>query len=198
MAHPDDAELCMGGTLARFAHAGYDVHIVVASIPNLREARVEETRRAAAILGAKVHWAFHEGTWRIEDIPVSNLVGIFDEFVRNLAPHLIFTHWDHDTHYDHVTVAKAALASVRRRSVNVYMCESPNLYAPTEIAFDANTFVDITNFMKQRLDSVRIHETQTLDRNYEDQILTRARFYGHRFNCKYAEAFKCVIQELRT
>lgn len=197
MAHPDDAELCMGGTLARFAHAGYETHIVVASIPDGRERRIEEAERAAELLGATLHLVKRGGTWQVEDIPVSELVRFFDGFVKKLAPDMVFTHWDEDTHYDHMLVSKAALACCRRIDVDLYMCEQPNLCAPTTRPFDANTLVDVSDFMQQRLASINAHKSQVAGRNYDEHVLVRARFYGDRLGCQYAEAFRCVLQRLR-
>ena len=63
-AHPDDAEFGAGGTLARWAAAGCDVTMVVltdgskgtwdedVAIEDLKQARRQEQRRAADILGA--------------------------------------------------------------------------------------------------------------------------------------------------
>jgi LmbE family N-acetylglucosaminyl deacetylase len=33
-AHPDDLEIGMGGTIAKLAELGYDVKLVVATLPN--------------------------------------------------------------------------------------------------------------------------------------------------------------------
>jgi LmbE family N-acetylglucosaminyl deacetylase len=197
MAHPDDAELCAGGTLARFAARGHDVHIVVASIPDLRETRIEEAQAGASILGATVHFPARHGTWQVEDIRMYELVRIFDQFVQDISPNIVFTHWENDTHYDHTLVAKASLSATRRRCVDLYMCEQPNLYAPQASAFAPDTFVDVSDFMEQRLASVRAHQSQVAGRTYEQHMLARASFYGDRCQCKYAEAFKCVIQQLK-
>lgn len=197
MAHPDDAELCMGGTLARFAHAGCETHIVVASIPDQREKRLVEARRGAEILGAQLHFIEREGLWQVEDIPVYELVRAFDGIIRELAPNMIFTHWDEDTHYDHRVVSMAALACCRRMDIDFYMCEQPNLCAPTARPFDLNTFVDVSDFMEQRLASINAHGSQIATRGYDEHVLVRARFYGNRLGCQYAEAFRCVFQRLR-
>ena len=33
-AHPDDIEIGMGGTVAKLARLGYDVNLVIATLPN--------------------------------------------------------------------------------------------------------------------------------------------------------------------
>src|SRR5207253_3020542 len=66
-AHPDDPEISAGGTLARWADAGAEVHLVVttrgdkgtndpdADLDALAQLRVEETAAAARVLGIADH-----------------------------------------------------------------------------------------------------------------------------------------------
>ncbi|MCI0643792.1 MAG: PIG-L family deacetylase, partial [Chloroflexi bacterium] len=69
LAHPDDESYGLGGTLARYAREGVDVHVAIAtdgaagSIDErwqgdhnrLVEARAEEVKAAAQILGVTLH-----------------------------------------------------------------------------------------------------------------------------------------------
>src|SRR5215468_9641257 len=66
-AHPDDPEISAGGTLARWADLGAEVHIVVttrgdkgtsdpdANLEELVKVRIEETAAAARVLGVTGH-----------------------------------------------------------------------------------------------------------------------------------------------
>src|SRR6266550_2281142 len=66
-AHPDDAEISCGGTLARWAKAGTEVHVVVCTLGDkgtddpdvdpgeLTQRRAEESAAAAAVLGLAGH-----------------------------------------------------------------------------------------------------------------------------------------------
>ena len=66
-AHPDDPEISAGGTLARWADAGAEVHVAVttrgdkgtsdpeADLEALARLRVEETAAAAHVLGIAEH-----------------------------------------------------------------------------------------------------------------------------------------------
>ena len=51
-AHPDDVEIGMGGTIKRLSSQGHEVITCIAVIPDNRELRFEESRRAGEILGA--------------------------------------------------------------------------------------------------------------------------------------------------
>src|SRR3954466_3053365 len=66
-AHPDDPEISAGGTLARWADGGAEVHVVVttrgdkgtsdpdADLDALVRTRVDETAAAARVLGITAH-----------------------------------------------------------------------------------------------------------------------------------------------
>ena len=44
-AHPDDIEIGMGGTVAKLNGLGYDVNLVVATLPNFVKTDTKEQRR---------------------------------------------------------------------------------------------------------------------------------------------------------
>src|SRR5437660_890930 len=74
-AHPDDPEISAGGTLASWAEAGADVAVLIttqgdkgtqdpnADLGELARLRVEETAKAAALLGftGHFHLGYHAG-----------------------------------------------------------------------------------------------------------------------------------------
>jgi len=53
-AHPDDIEIGMGGTIAKLSALGYDMNLVVATLPNFTKIDKKEERRNEAIMSAKV------------------------------------------------------------------------------------------------------------------------------------------------
>ncbi len=200
MAHPDDAELCMGGTIARYAHAGFRAEIVISSLPDFPDVRRAEAAQGAAVLGAGVRILAPPSkreTWQVEDFPVYRLVAAFDAILEELQPSLVFTHWPKDTHFDHVRVSQAAFSATRRHRVDLYLCEQPNLYAATVEPMKLNTYVDVSQFMDKRLDSIACHRSQTQGKTYSEHVRARTRFHGERTGCQYAEAFCCAIQRLR-
>ena len=126
--HPDDAEVLVGGTIARCTQKGHDVLIVTVTVPNQKEIRVEESERAAAILGARL---------KVLDLNpyelVFNrrLVEIFDNVLADFQPDVIYTSWIHDSHQDHVTVAQATIAAARkniRRHFRYYGAKNQKRY----------------------------------------------------------------------
>ena len=197
MAHPDDAELVMAGTLARFVSQGYKVCLLVLSLPTKSELRKEELRVAAQILGIEANLVNTKSkTWRAEDLPMHYLVSQIDIWMSNLRPVSVFTHWVNDTHNDHKITAKAVLASVRRGSTNIYMCATPYLTIPTSTTFEPNSFVDTSEWMKIAIESMRVYTSEPRILEYIEQATVRSRYYGKMINSEFADAFICIRQEL--
>lgn len=195
-AHPDDAEICLGGTLAVLARNGWDVHVLIASVPDHREHRLAEVAAGARVLDAQVEVLERPGCWQVEDLPTYDLVREFDLRVRKLCPTRVFTHWPGDTHYDHQLVARAALSAVRGQHVDLYQCEQANQYAPSAVPFPADTYVDVSAVLRDKLASVACHVSQDAAARYSEHLRARARLHGERAGCEYAEALHCVTQRL--
>ena len=53
-AHPDDIEIGMGGTVAKLVGMGYDVNLVIATLPNFVETDTKEERKKESTISAKV------------------------------------------------------------------------------------------------------------------------------------------------
>ena len=193
--HPDDAEVLMGGTIAKYAQKGHDVLIVVVTIPNQEEKRVEESKKAAAILGARLsilnlnpyELAFNR-----------NLVQIFDNILKDFPPDIIYTSWIHESHQDHTAVSKATIAAARKNACSLYMYEQALPSGLTPYAFKAQAFVDISDTIETKIESVLAHDSQV--QNFSEQwiqgIRARATYRGFQINVEYAEAFE-VVKEIK-
>jgi LmbE family N-acetylglucosaminyl deacetylase len=193
-AHPDDAEICFGGTLIGLARGGWDVHVLVASVPDSRERRLAEVAAGAEVMGVHVEVLDRAGCWQVEDLPAYLLVREFDARVRELAPDRVFTHWTGDTHNDHVLTAKAALSAVRGQRIDLYQSDQANQYAPSATSFPVNTYVSA--HLEDKLAAVACHVSQSAGDKYAEHLRARARYHGERAGCAEAEAFTCVIQRL--
>ena len=196
--HPDDAEVLMGGTIAKYAQKGHDVLIVVVTVPNEKEKRKEEAKNAAAILGARVE------ILDIDPYELSfnrDLVQKFDKVMSDFTPDIIFTSWIHDSHQDHVNTSSATIASARNNNCSLYMYEQAIPSGVTPYAFRPQTFVDISETIEIKKKSVLAHESQLekFTEQWIEGMIGRAAFMGFRINVKYAEAFEIVkeIKEIR-
>jgi len=193
--HPDDAEVLMGGTIAKYIQKGHDVLIVVVTIPVQKEKRIEESKRAAAILGARLsildlnpyELAFNR-----------NLVQIFDDVIRDFPPDIIYTSWIHESHQDHTAVSKATIAAARKNACSLYMYEQALPSGLTPYTFRAQAFVDISDTIETKIKSVLAHDSQvqSFSEQWIQGIRGRATYRGFQINVEYAEAFE-VVKEIK-
>lgn len=130
MAHPDDETFGPGGTIARYAHAGAEVHLATATRgeagmvgdppvtdrEHLGEVRARELSAAAEILGiAKVHFlGFLDG--QLGSVPREQLVERAVEVVRRVRPHVLvgFGPEGVSRHPDHKVMCEVALSAFDR------------------------------------------------------------------------------------
>lgn len=191
-AHPDDVEIGMAGTVSRLAAAGNDVYICIATIPEDRERRMGEARAAARIMGAKdvIFMSI-----RAQDLGYNRkTIGAIDSIVRDLSPHSIFTHWVEDSHQDHVNLTRCVIAATRKNHFNVYMYEQTIPGGITPAAFRAQYLIDVSNFIDEKMASVKAHASQ-IPRNGDwwiEGIRGRAMYRGYQMRTKYAEAFEII------
>lgn len=189
--HPDDAEVLMGGTIAQYTRRGHDVLIVLVTVPNRKQQRIEEAKTAAGILRGEI---------AVLDIDCyelvfnRRLVESFDGIVRSFPPDVIYTSWLHDSHQDHIAVAQAAIASTRRNNCSVYMYAQALPGGLSPATFREQAFVDISETIDLKIQSVLAHESQV--KNFTERwiegIKGRAAYMGFRINKDYAEAFEVV------
>lgn len=130
MAHPDDETFGPGGTIAKYAREGAEVHLVAATRgdagmlgdppvtdrEHLGEVRAAELEAAAEVLGAaKVHHlGFLDG--KLAETPRESLIESAVEAVRRVRPHVLvgFGPDGVSRHPDHKTMCEAALAAFDR------------------------------------------------------------------------------------
>ncbi len=106
--HPDDIEFQCAGTLALLAQLGHEVHVAVMAggemgsptLPpqQIREIRLQECAASAAVIGATFHYA---GGYDIEvDYTAENRRRAI-RVLREVDPHIVFTHPPMDYLIDH-------------------------------------------------------------------------------------------------
>lgn len=194
-AHPDDIEVGMGGTIVQYAKNRYDVLMVTALIPNIKEERWKEAEKAAKILGAELIILDIEPD---EMIFSRELVHRFDEVIRKYSPDIVYTHWNHDSHQDHVAVANAVIASTRKNKCSLYMYEQTIPGGIVPYCFRTQSFVVISEVMDIKINSIMAHKSQVKINNewWLHGVKGRAMYRGYQINVKYAEAFE-VVKEIK-
>tara|TARA_B100001123_G_C15343016_1_gene1035830 strand:- start:6638 stop:7297 length:660 start_codon:yes stop_codon:yes gene_type:complete len=202
--HADDAEIGMGGTIAKLVKQKNNVTILTAILPKenlsgqvdeyMENKRYQEQLNSSKLLGANLQ------TLNLDPYDFKfnrEYVKIFDEKVKSIKPDVIFSCWEHDTHQDHKTLAKIIFSVSRKNNVSLYMYEAMLPGGINTNAFNPQLFVDISNFMKTKIRSINCYKSvfQRKKNNYSnfmESITARAKFRGEMIGVKYAECFVVV------
>jgi LmbE family N-acetylglucosaminyl deacetylase len=220
-AHPDDAEIAAGGTLARWAAAGASVWVLVtargdkgtddpdADLVALTALRVEETAKAAALLGLAGH--FHLGYSDGELPDDRELRGAIVRFVRELRPEVVlcpdptavFFGDGYFNHHDHRVTGWATLDAVAPAAGNPH-------YFPEHIreglvlhhvravylsgTLEPNTWVDIGDTLERKIDGLFCHASRLVEAGdwFRQFLRERAEQAGADAGMRYAEAFRRI------
>jgi len=189
-AHPDDIETLMGGTIAKYSKKKHDVLMVVATLTD-QENRRKESENAAKILGSEILLLDldpYKLTFNRQ------LVQMFDKIIKDFSPDVVYTHWIHDSHQDHIVVSNTVIASTRKNNCSLYMYEQAIPGGITPYGFKPQAFVDISDTIDKKIEAVSKHKSQI--KNFGQQwifgIEARAKYWGFQIGTKYAETFEII------
>src|SRR5438445_5056047 len=121
-AHPDDEVLGCGGTIARLAREGHEVHIAIlgegitSRYAKPEEADLEsvkglhaQSHAVAQLLGAKTPLMFSLPDNRFDTVPLLEVVKIIEEAIDKVKPRVVYTQHGGDLNIDHSTIYRATL-----------------------------------------------------------------------------------------
>ena len=217
-AHPDDTELCCGGTLAALAGQGKKVGVIDFTQGEMGtrgtpEQRLDEASAAADIVGLRVRENLGLPDTQIKNSRENQLKII--QKVREYQPHVCFVGAPSDRHPDHGQATELALDALFYGGLTkIETVDSDNLpqdrWRPSHILhymqdrpFEPDIVFDISNTFKTKKKAILAFETQFNVANPEDEpesyissteffkgIEARARHYGHLVGAEYGEPFK--------
>ncbi|MCE9594528.1 MAG: bacillithiol biosynthesis deacetylase BshB1 [Planctomycetes bacterium] len=211
-AHPDDAEICVGGTLLKLASAGRKIGIVDVTRGEMgtrgsRADRDRETARANELLGLSVreNLELPDGRVQVTLEAREHLARI----LREHRPELVLAQHTEDLHPDHFTTGRLAreawyLAGLQRLAE---LDGGPTAARPKRLLhfaghlpFEPSFVVDIGPVWERKLELVRSYQSQLAPADAGDRgqhflfgadilsrMETRARFFGERVGVRYGE-----------
>jgi N-acetylglucosamine malate deacetylase 1 len=195
-AHPDDIEIGMGATVAKLVGLGYDVNLVVATLPNFVSTDTKEDRRREATMSAKVMGC--KAPEFLDLAPDEVIVGrkfvtLIDKLIKKYEPEAVFTQWIGDSHQDHQALTRAVIAASRDVD-NLFMYETTIPGGITENAFRPQLFVDVTQTLDIKRNALDCFDSQKIRCGpvWIDALVGRCSYRGYQMNTKYAEAYEVV------
>ncbi|MFN3596597.1 MAG: bacillithiol biosynthesis deacetylase BshB1 [Rubricoccaceae bacterium] len=212
-AHPDDVELCAGGTMCLLAKQGYRTGIVDFTRGELGtrgtpETRLAEAQRASEILGlaARENLGLPDGG--LDDTPAHRLAVI--RAVRRHRPAVVLLNAPEDRHPDHGHAARLAAHALFYAGLARIETEdddgSPQapwrpfhaLHYMQAVEFTPTLVVDVTDVWEQRMAALMAFESQfgvsdgapqtfIANPGFLEWVEARARAYGYRIGATYGE-----------
>ncbi len=180
MAHPDDAELWAGGTIARHIHHGGSATIAV---PKYDPVRAAEAAAAARILGANLYL--------LDEITRTTVETLLTE----ARPDIVITHATDDIHPEHRRCAHHVLAALPEIVIatghprRVYHCDGYNNLNQHGQPQHLPTIIDITDHWPTKIAALRTHTSQPITDHFEPMAEALSRLHGMRIGAAHAEAF---------
>jgi bacillithiol biosynthesis deacetylase BshB1 len=216
-AHPDDIELCCGGTLAKAAKLGYKTGIIDLTHGELgtrgnNVIRAKEAAAAAKILGClRENLHLPDGNIAVSQPNVKKLIQVY----RKYRPKIILISHFYERHPDHVHAhhlcREAWFYSGLRKIETKLNGKKQEPWRPHNYfhymqwqVFEPTFIVDITDVYQVRLKSILAHKSQFYDpsskepntllseKSFFDYLEARAITYGYKIGVKYGEPFYSV------
>jgi LmbE family N-acetylglucosaminyl deacetylase len=218
VAHPDDAEFTVAGTVAGWAKAGCRVTYVVCTDGNagshepgmtrekLAEIRRAEQRAACATLGVSevVFLGYDDGQLQPTLDLRRALVGVIRQYRPEVVitgdPTRVFSSDNYINHPDHRAAAQAALDAVAPASEMPLLW--PEVGAPHRVRQvyvrgndEPNVWVDVTDTIEQKIAALRQHASQMGDWDPTERVKGWNAIVGKEKGLAYAESYRVITLE---
>ncbi|MDT8859986.1 bacillithiol biosynthesis deacetylase BshB1 [Alkalihalobacillus sp. MEB130] len=211
-AHPDDVEIGMGATLAKYAKAGYHVGIcdltkAEYSSNGTVEQRQEEARHAGEIVGLATRIQLTLPDRGLKHISAEQLAEVVS-VIRKYKPSILFTPYQVDRHPDHSACTEIIKEAYFNAGIKRYECaDQLEAFRPEELFYyfingyeHPDFVVDVSDFYDIKIKALQAYESQflktshsietPLTNGYINVVEARERLFGKEVGVTYAEGFK--------
>ena len=216
-AHPDDAELSIGGTIAKFSSLKLKTGIIdltrgeMSSRGNIK-LRQKEADKAGEILGIayRENLGISDGNIEINKKNLEKIINV----IRRLTPKIVFAPYFNDRHPDHIQASKLIKDAMFKTGLTKFKTKfngkNQSAYRPKKLFYYMQTYsftpsfiIDITETFNQKFKAIKAYSSQFYDPNHKgpetfisrpefiNYLEARARYYGFEISKKYGEPFFC-------
>ena len=210
-AHPDDEVLGAGGTLLKHVKKGDQVYWLITT--GISESngftkervieRQKEIRRVEELMGFEKTFLLDYPTMNLSGFDLIKMVPQISKIFHEIEPEIIYCVNRSDAHSDHRITFDAVMACTKSfrypylKKVLLYECISETEFAPAlpEKVFLPNHFVEITDFFEEKLEVMRVYESELGHHPFprsEKNIEALAVFRGASVGVELAEAFQMI------
>jgi N-acetylglucosamine malate deacetylase 1 len=209
--HPDDETIGCGGLILRRKHEGSEVAwLIVTSISEKggwdKEKviqRKEEIKSVEKLYGFDAVYNLDFPSIELDQIPMKDLIQAISKVFKEFEPKEVFIPHCGDIHSDHRIVFDAATACTKWfRYPSISSLFAYETASETEFnhsrgsAFHPNVYFDITNYLKLKLEILKIYESELGDYPFPRSIKSvqaLAEWRGSNSGFASAEAFDLLL-----
>lgn len=209
-AHPDDAEICCGGTMLEAVAKGKKIALVDLTRGEMgtrgtAETRLHESLGAARVLGAmfRLQLDFGDGNLRAGREEELELISV----IRKHRPSVLFVPYPEDRHPDHTRAGRVITeASFYAGLVKIETGQAPHrpqavIYYMQNYVREPTFVVDTTASQKKKMEALRCYKSQFYNpkskermtaiakKSFIEMIEARARYFGALIGAEFGEGF---------
>ena len=208
-AHPDDAEIGMGGTIYKHTLKGFKVGICDLTYAELSSNGTVEMRRQEAAEAANILGLSMRSNLGFPDRGLGKTREQIDRItaeIRKYRPKIVFAPYWQDRHPDHIACSILIKEAVFNAKLRRYMPELPawtveqTYFYYINDLFAPNVIVDVTGQYDIKQKALAAYRSQfqgegedvvatPLNSGYVQQVEARDKVLGHKRSVQYAEGF---------
>lgn len=206
--HPDDETLGVGGALLKHAAKGDKLHWLIMTHPENNERFSPQfvknrDNQIEAVVKRYPFVSYHILDFKaamLDTYALSDIVEAVGKVVKEIQPNVIYIPFGGDVHSDHRITYDVLLACTKRfrapfvEKLFCYETLSETDQSPVQgaLEFIPNAYVDITDFLQEKLKVVSVYDTELADHPFPrsiENIKALATYRGGQVFVKSAEAF---------
>lgn len=211
-SHPDDEAICSGGLIMKGAREGAEVFVFYVSTGGSRQFtngetkeddRINEAIKASEYGLFRYQIGFKGTSTKLDTIPQKEIIEAIENVVQGFKPEIVVIPYRNSYAQDHRAVAEACISAFRPIPDNLH--HQPRMILEIEeatrwpLASNPNFYVDITDFMDEKIELYKCHKTQLVDDPHPRSIENLKRLAGLRgseIGVKYAEGYNLLRGQL--
>jgi len=205
-AHPDDAEIGCGGTIAHYKKKGKKIGVLDLSNGEPTpfgtvEKRLAEAKAASEILHLDIRITLNMTNRYLENT-IENRKEV-SEIIRKYKPNILITHPCNDWHPDHIACHQIVNAAKFQAKLTKTESTYTEHYPKYVFYFDhshlkeknrkLDFLIDISDSIEEKVNALKAYKSQFFDNKKNlrifDYIRERAGYLGYQVGVDYAEGF---------
>ena len=206
-AHPDDAALGCGGTIARFVSEGKEVYACIVTrvyTPDWSEEYLtnceQQTAESNKVLGISKAYRLNFPAVKLDMVPQKQLNDALFQVISEVKPEVVLIPHAGDLNRDHRLVFEASLVATRPgagyvKSILAYESVSSTEWGHMFTPFVPDVYVDVGRFLDVKLAAVAAYADEIRPFPHPrsiEVIKALARKRGSEIGANLAEAFMLV------